>query len=532
MAEALAAVKRDLGANAVILNTRAFKRGGILGIGRKTVIEVTATAQRESNERSARTAPRRTRAAAPLVRKAYQNETKSSGPDLIKELTGRESATPVMDPALEDRTRTQRLAQALLAQHERKQSPSEVSTTSPTAAEDKPIPPSVAPTETAAVSINEPDAAGKGSLPVARRYVLRDAEQKTQSPVTRLDSPTEPSLPPIDPGTIPPPRRPVALVDRASIEPPQIRTGRRSDADSRDLQEELHAIREMVGHVLQRQTIASDGTPTPTMPKHLFDVYLKLIGQEVSEELADRILNDVRGELSGVEIEDESRVREAVVRHLADYIPTAEEPVTMSTSDGVPLVIALVGPTGVGKTTTVAKLAASFKLRHHRKVGLITSDTYRIAAVDQLRTYANIIGLPLEIVVTPGEMRQAVHVLGDCDVILIDTAGRSQHDDDRIAELKQFIEASSPHEVHLVLSSTASEKVLLREAEAFAAVGVDKIVLTKLDEAVSFGVLINVVRTVGKKLSFFTTGQEVPDHIELGRAERLAELVLGGEVNT
>ena len=196
-------------------------------------------------------------------------------------------------------------------------------------------------------------------------------------------------------------------------------------------------------------------------------------------------------------------------------------------ADGRPLTIALVGPTGVGKTTTLAKLAASFKLRHQRRVGLITADTYRIAAVDQLRTYANIIGLPLQVVLTPAEMRQAVHALKHCDVILIDTAGRSQNDACRLGELREFLEAARPHETHLVLSSTASEKVLLREAEAFVTVGVDKVILTKLDEAVSFGMVVTALRRIGRELSFFTTGQEVPDHIEVSEPRRLAELVLG-----
>ena len=125
-----------------------------------------------------------------------------------------------------------------------------------------------------------------------------------------------------------------------------------------------------------------------------------------------------------------------------------------------------------------------------------------------------------------------MQILSDCEVILVDTAGRSQNDRDRIDELKRFIGAAEPHEVHLVLSSTAGERVLLQEAEAFGTVGVDRIVLTKLDEAVSFGVLVNVIQHVGKKLSFITTGQEVPDHIECGQSERLADLVLGGELAT
>ncbi len=260
-------------------------------------------------------------------------------------------------------------------------------------------------------------------------------------------------------------------------------------------------------------------------------MYLTLIGQELSEELADGVVNDVRDEVSETGVDDEQTVREAVRRRLADYIPVADPAVPACSPDGRPLTIALIGPTGVGKTTTVAKLAASLKLRHGRKVGLITADTYRIAAVDQLRTYANIVGLPLCVALVPADVKQAVHALSDRDVILIDTAGRGQNDAGRLAELKELIEAANPHEVHLVLSSTAGERVLLAEADAFRPLGVDKIVLTKLDEAVSFGVLINVIKHVGKQLSFITTGQEVPDHIEVGRSERLARLVLGEPVH-
>jgi len=147
-----------------------------------------------------------------------------------------------------------------------------------------------------------------------------------------------------------------------------------------------------------------------------------------------------------------------------------------------------------------------------------------------LRTYASIIEVPLEIAASPAEMREAMAKLSECEVILIDTAGRSQNDRLRIDELRQFIEAAGPHEVHLVLSSTAGEKVLLREAEAFGAVGVDKIALSKMDEAVGFGGLINVVRKFNKPLSFITTGQEVPDHLEVANAQRLAEMVMTGRV--
>ncbi|MHC4101762.1 MAG: flagellar biosynthesis protein FlhF [Planctomycetota bacterium] len=301
--------------------------------------------------------------------------------------------------------------------------------------------------------------------------------------------------------------------------------------DSGVMQNELSAIKTMVGQVLDRQVHAGSSGP-PEMPQQLFDMYLELIGQDLSEQLADRIVKAVRQELHQEQWDDSQLVREALVRHLSELVPAADATVPQRSPDDRPLTIALIGPTGVGKTTTLAKLAASFKLRQHRRVGLVTCDTYRIAAVDQLRTYANIIGLPLEIALTPVEMRQAVHALRGCEVVLIDTAGRGPNDRSRLDELRSCLAAVEPHEVHLVLSSTSSQRVLMREAEAFAVLGADRVVLTKLDEAVSFGVLINVMQAVGKKLSFVTTGQEVPDHLEVGRPRRLAELVLGASLHS
>lgn len=296
------------------------------------------------------------------------------------------------------------------------------------------------------------------------------------------------------------------------------------------LRRELEALRGMVGKVLQQQIASSQ----PTMPEPLFQQYLAMIENEVARELANDICGKARDELTRDQLRNTEITRSAVLRHLASLVPVAGDSMdaAVMTADGRPLTIALVGPTGVGKTTTVAKLAATFKLRQGRRVGLITTDTYRIAAVDQLRTYANIIGLPLKVALTPTEMAAACHELRQCsDIILIDTAGRSPNDSARLEEIRLFVEAAAPHEVHLVLSSTASESVLMRTISRYSTVKTDRIIFTKLDEAVTFGVLVNVLRKTGKRLSFVTNGQEVPDHIEIGRAEDVARLILGTRVD-
>ena len=470
MAEALAAVKRDLGQDAIILNTRSFKRGGFIGLGRRTVFELTAS-EAKSAARQAESAPAPQPRKGRVAARAYA----AAAPAPAAPTTGAPPDAGAPGPGEQDFARTRRLAQAMLERHERREREAESA-------------PAPEPVSAPAPALAPAAAPAPSSVPVARRFVLQ------------------------------PPAAAEADTRR-----------------SREMTEELSAIRRMVGEVLQHQVarqVARNGAPAPSMPGQLFDMYLKMIGQEVSGDLADRVIGEVRAALAGEDLDDPEAVRAAVLRSLAAYIPSAETPVPGESPDGRPLTIVLIGPTGVGKTTTLAKLAASFKLHHGKRVGLVTADTFRIAAVEQLRTYANIIGLPLRVALTPAEMRQAVQALGDRDVILVDTAGRGQNDADRLAELGSFVAAADPHEVHLVLASTASEKVLLREAEAFGPIGVDKIVLTKLDEAVSFGMLINVGREIGKEFSFFTTGQEVPDHIEVGRPERLVELMLGAELNT
>ena len=185
------------------------------------------------------------------------------------------------------------------------------------------------------------------------------------------------------------------------------------------------------------------------------------------------------------------------------------------------------GPTGVGKTTTIAKLAANFRLRENKRVGLITVDTYRIAAVEQLRTYAEIIDLPMEVVSTPREACEAVSRLRNLDLVLMDTAGRSPRDEIRIQELRSMLAEAAPDEVHLVLSAAAGAKSLAATAERFATVGTTALVVTKLDEAAGLGNLLPLARQCRLPLSYLTDGQNVPDDIRVADRRDLAKMILG-----
>jgi len=288
-----------------------------------------------------------------------------------------------------------------------------------------------------------------------------------------------------------------------------------------ELRNELGLLRSVVADLV-KETRFGQG---PALPDELLQAYQRLLENQVAEEIAYQLVNSLRSRLTPEQLRDPEVLRLELQKVIEASLPVAGG--IEMTAAARPRVVAFIGPTGVGKTTTIAKLAANFKLRGGLSVGLVTIDTYRIAAVDQLRTYAQILDVPLKVVLTPKELAESISAMRDMDVILIDTAGRSQNDAIRINELKTFLDAAKPDEVHLVLSSTANEKTLLQAVERFGQIRIDRIVFTKLDEAVGFGVIINVLKRVNKALSYVTMGQDVPDDIAVGRGRELAALILG-----
>jgi flagellar biosynthesis protein FlhF len=282
-------------------------------------------------------------------------------------------------------------------------------------------------------------------------------------------------------------------------------------------------VRELRG-VLEDLVKRTKREAAPQVPADLFDHYTHLIQNQVAEELATDLVRQLQL-YRPEQLQQGGFVREKLTEQVERMLPTCC-PIQRKKEVGSHIV-ALIGPTGVGKTTTLAKLAANLKIREGRRVGLITIDTYRIAAIDQLRKYAELIQSPLKVVNSPEDLRDAVDAMSNCEFILIDTAGRSPTDTMKLNELKGFLDAVNPDEVHLVLSSTASQVCIERAIDRFGQVRVDKIIFTKLDEAVHVGVVLNVVRKVNKALSYVTTGQNVPDDIEVGKGSRLAQMLLG-----
>lgn len=199
---------------------------------------------------------------------------------------------------------------------------------------------------------------------------------------------------------------------------------------------------------------------------------------------------------------------------------------TLKMRKNSPRIIALVGPTGVGKTTTTAKLAAMYALNRGNKVALITMDIFRVGAVEQLKTYSRIMGIPLEVASTPKELEKAVEKHSACDLIFIDTAGRSHKDKEKLDEMKNFLDNKIPIEVYLCLSATTKDRELEEILNRFRIFQVSKVVFTKIDECESFGNMVNLLMKDNLQIAYFTTGQRVPEDIEVATSAKLADMIL------
>ncbi len=261
----------------------------------------------------------------------------------------------------------------------------------------------------------------------------------------------------------------------------------------------------------------------------LSECYELLISKEVDPQIADRLSQHIATLKIPEGFPEPARVRSVVHSQLTQlFLPSP--PLNKKIK---PRLIALVGPTGVGKTTTIAKLAARAKINERMRVGLVTLDTFRIAAIDQLEKYAEIIGLPMAVAAQPQELSDVIDEFREreVDLVFIDSAGRSHRDELKMAELRGFLSVLPDVETHLVLSTTTHGSTLENIANRFMGIDFDAVILTKVDETVSFGALVKALFTIGRPVSFITDGQNVPDDIMPGDPERLADLVLKNAVH-
>lgn len=287
---------------------------------------------------------------------------------------------------------------------------------------------------------------------------------------------------------------------------------------------ESDVLREIRDMKQWMERIARYSAGAAELPDALETLKLRLVDQETDAVLVDEWISDVleryREEGSGWSPEQFGAALQAQIDGFLDgRITGGISPDTR--------IVYIAGPTGVGKTTTIAKLAAEQLFRQGRKVGLITSDTYRISAVEQLRTYASILNIPLEVVQSPGDLQRAMFRLESCDLVLMDTAGRNYRNELLVAELQSLLAKELPSETFLVLSLTSKSRDMKKIAEHFSRYPLDKVIFTKLDETGSYGPLFNVLNDFPLKLSYITNGQTVPDDLLTASPEQISGMLLG-----
>jgi len=249
-----------------------------------------------------------------------------------------------------------------------------------------------------------------------------------------------------------------------------------------------------------------------------FETYSLLVENGLDENFASKLLKKIKGNSDG----NPEKEKLQVMSLMKKVIPV-EGGINLR-SDG-PKLVAFVGPTGVGKTTTIAKVAADYAIRKNKKVALVSLDTYRLGAVDQLQIYGDIMNLPVEVAGEKQAFCEIVKRNRDKDLILIDTTGRSHRDQDYSGQLKEIFAAAGEVEVHLVLSVTSQEKLFSSTFQQFAPLGLDRVLFTKLDEGLSFGHLFNFSVRKRVPLSYFTIGQSVPEDLEIALPDRVISLI-------
>lgn len=257
-------------------------------------------------------------------------------------------------------------------------------------------------------------------------------------------------------------------------------------------------------------------------------IYSKMLDNEVDEKYANQIIGDIEASLK-----KESNLDTILSGVYQKIILKLGQPYSIDAT-GKTKVIFFVGPTGVGKTTTIAKLASNFKINKKSKVAMITSDTFRIAAVEQLRTYANILDIPLSVVYTLEELNASIQAFKGYDLIFVDTAGRSHKNCEQCEEIFHFVndveidEETMDKEVFLVLSAATKYKDLVKIAQVYNEISGYNLIFTKLDETTCLGNILNIKLNTDSSLSYVTSGQVVPDDISMIDAQKIAKHILGG----
>lgn len=467
--EAMANVKSELGVDAVILHTNKIKKGGILGFHAKEIVEVIAAIEDEPVVKEQKPAMDTGAASeAVLQAAAAARASRNSAPE--PQPTG--NFTPRNMVSQYQTAGTIEAISHAMAQN----------TPSPTFGE-------------VLASVNRAQEQAESEQPVVKEEPAEPvsvAEEKlvsVESDAEQLSSEKETET---------------ASEDATDLDV--------KEQEILDLQNQLEEMKSMLVE-MSRNKDEAGGIP---------NLQRAMEAQGISQH----VLEDMISKLNGTEIlapQNSIKALKALEKYVRKAIRIANG-ITLYSDK--PKIVALIGPTGVGKTTTLAKIAAKFVLEEGAKVALITADTYRISAVEQLKTYSDILGLPLEIVYNPQALQEAIEKHRDKQLILLDTAGRSQYNAYQMKELSELLNIDADIEKHLVMSATTKTSDGLELLDNFSLCKPDRVIFTKVDETKTHGIILNILHRRKAALSYLTNGQSVPDDIEPASIEKLAELLL------
>ena len=467
--EAMANVKSELGVDAVILHTNKIKKGGILGFHAKEIVEVIAAIEDEPVVKEQKPAMDTGAASeAVLQAAAAARASRNSAPE--PQPTG--NFTPRNMVSQYQTAGTIEAISHAMAQN----------TPSPTFGE-------------VLASVNRAQEQVESQQPVVKEEPAESvsvAEEKlvsVESDAEQLSSEKETET---------------ASEDATDLDV--------KEQEILDLQNQLEEMKSMLVE-MSRNKDEAGGIP---------NLQRAMEAQGISQH----VLEDMISKLNGTEIlapQNFIKALKALEKYVRKAIRIANG-ITLYSDK--PKIVALIGPTGVGKTTTLAKIAAKFVLEEGAKVALITADTYRISAVEQLKTYSDILGLPLEIVYNPQALQEAIEKHRDKQLILLDTAGRSQYNAYQMKELSELLNIDADIEKHLVMSATTKTSDGLELLDNFSLCKPDRVIFTKVDETKTHGIILNILHRRKAALSYLTNGQSVPDDIEPASIEKLAELLL------
>ena len=297
------------------------------------------------------------------------------------------------------------------------------------------------------------------------------------------------------------------------------------------LENKLDSLQSLLEETLvktdDRGTVLPDESEQPSEAENFLRLlYNTMVDNEVDEHYANQIIDTL-----DVKDKQDTPIDYYLASIYQKMVLKFGKTTRITEAKRRPKVVYFIGPTGVGKTTTIAKIASRFCVEQKKKIALLTTDTYRIVAAEQLKTYADILEIPIRVIYTVEEIEHALADFGDCDYILVDTAGHSHYNEEQRQAIGQFIHAADDKvekEVYLVMSATTKYRDMISIADAYSEVTEYKLIFTKLDETTALGNLFNLRMRTDAQLSYVTTGQNVPDDIEPFNPQVVVKQLLGG----